>query len=243
MRSCYVAIPFGVKPDDAGRMLDFDHLYWSVLQPTLQAVGMECRRLDELPPGAIWHKAMFTALISSDLMIADLSTHNANVLYELGVRHAMKRGRTLLISADRWLPGNLGYAQALWYQPDESGRLTGEPAGRFRDTLQASIRQSQRATVSDSPVYEFFPDLQVMLPPELEGERRPQRTPVKKRQSFAQSFVYSAASVASRSSRTSTFPNSTQTSPWSGVGCAAWVATCCISSRKRSRRRERTGAG
>ena len=65
MRDCYVAMPSGVRPDETGRRLDFEYLYRSVLQPAVQAVGMECRRLEELKPGAIWHKAMFTALISS----------------------------------------------------------------------------------------------------------------------------------------------------------------------------------
>ena len=194
MRSCYVSIPFGVKPDLDGRPLDFDYLYRQVIQPAVQELDMECRRLDEFSAGAIWHKTMFTALISSDLMIADLSTHNPNVLYELGVRHAMKRGRTLMISSRGRLPGNLGYAQALWYEPDEQGRLSGEAASRFRETLQASIRQSQRSTVSDSPLYEFFPDIQVILPPELDSGPRVRRAPaVKGRRGFVQSVMESPA--------------------------------------------------
>jgi tetratricopeptide (TPR) repeat protein len=104
----------------------------------------------------------------------------------------VKRGRTILISASGLLPGNIGYAQALWYEPDTAGRLTGQPAVRFRDSLQAAIRQSQRATICDSPVYEFFPDLQVILPPELEAEHIPRRAaPARKQQAFAQSFVES----------------------------------------------------
>lgn len=191
MRSCYVAIPFGVKLDSDGRALDFDHLYRTVIQPAVAELPMECRRQDELSPGAIWHKAMFTAVISSDLMIADLTTHNANVLYELGVRHAMKRGRTLVISARGPLPGNVGYTQALWYEPDAAGRLTGAPAARFRDVLQATIRQSQRTTISDSPIYEFFPDLQVILPPDLETDRRPRRIPPPQPRAFSQGIVES----------------------------------------------------
>jgi tetratricopeptide (TPR) repeat protein len=192
MRSCYVSIPFGVKHDAEGRMLDFDFLYNTVIQPAVQELNMECRRLDEFSPGAVWHKTLFTALISSDLMIADISTHNANVLYELGVRHAMKRGRTLLISAGGSLPWNVSYVQALRYEPDSSGRLTGEPAARFREALQATIRQSQRAAISDSPIYEFFPDLEVILPPELEGVRRQRRAPsTNARREFAQTVVES----------------------------------------------------
>jgi MAP3K TRAFs-binding domain len=194
MRSCYVSIPFGVKADAEGRMLDFDGLYTTVIRPAVQELDMECRRLDEFPPGAIWHKTLFTAIISSDLMIADISTHNPNVLYELGVRHAMKRGRTLLISAGGRLPWNISYVQALFYEPDSSGRLAGEPASKFREALQATIRQSQRTAISDSPIYEFFPDLEVILPPELEKERRQRRAPsIKARRGFAQSVLESPA--------------------------------------------------
>lgn len=192
MLSCYVSIPFGIKTDTDGRTLDFDFLYNTVIRPAVQELGMECRRLDEFSPGTIWHKKLFTALISSDLMIADITTHNANVLYEIGVRHAMKRGRTMVISAGGRLPWNISYLQALQYEPDSSGRLTGEPALRFHEALQAVIRQSQRTAISDSPIYEFFPDIQVILPPELDNARRQRRTrPTKTQRGFTQIVVES----------------------------------------------------
>lgn len=196
MRDCYVSIPYGVKDDLDGRLLDFDYLYWAVIQPAVQEMDMDCRRLDEFEPGAIWHKTLFTALISSDLMIADVSTQNANVLYELGVRHAMRRGRTLLISAGGRLPGNVAYTQALFYAPDESGRLVGKAATTFREVLQAAIRQSQRSSISDSPIYEFFPDLQVILPPELERDRHARRrSSPNEQRGFAERVVESPATA------------------------------------------------
>lgn len=196
MRSCYISIPFGIRPDDAGRMLDFDFLYSAVIQPAVQELDMECSRLEEFSPGSIWHKTLFTAIVTSDLMIADVSTQNANVLYELGVRHALKRGRTIVISAGGRLPSNISYIQALWYEPDNTGRLTGEAAQKFREALQAIIRQSQRALISDSPIYEFFPDIEVTLPPELENRRRQRRAPISKSQrTFVQSVVESPDST------------------------------------------------
>ena len=179
MRTCYVALPMGTRADPSGRVLDFEYLYTQLLQPTIRDLGLECSRLEEFSPGTSWHRSLFTAILSSDLMIADVSTHNPNVLYELGVRHALKRGRTLIISASGQLPSNINYTQALWYEPDESGRLTGLAADQFRTTLQRTISLSQRSTISDSPLYEYFPDLEVWLPPELElgrRNRRPGRT-------------------------------------------------------------------
>src|SRR5258706_1052327 len=125
MRSCYVSIPFGVKPNFDGGTLDFDYLYRTVIQPAVQEFQMECRRLDEFSPGAIWHKTLFSALISSDLVIADITTNSPNILYEIGVRHALKRGRTILISAGGRPPFDISYTQVLLYDPDANGRLTG----------------------------------------------------------------------------------------------------------------------
>ena len=196
MHSCYVSMPFGIKHDTDGRMLDFDFLYSTVIQPAVQELDMECRRLEEFSPGSIWQKTLFTAIVTSDLMIADVSMHNANVLYELGVRHALKRGRTIVISAGGRLPSNISYIQALWYEPDNTGRLTGEAVAKFREALQAIIRQSQRTAISDSPLYEFFPDMEVVFPPELENLRRQRRTPTSKAQrTFVQSVVESPDST------------------------------------------------
>src|SRR5437867_3745861 len=118
MRTCYVALPAGIRPDPEGRMLDFEYLYSEVLKPAIEEAEFECRRLEEFAPGTSWQRSLFTAILSSDLMIADISTQNPNVMYELGIRHALKRGRTLLISAGGHLPSNIGQIQALLYSPD-----------------------------------------------------------------------------------------------------------------------------
>ena len=42
---------------------------------------------------------MFRLLVLSDLVIADVSIHNANVFYELGIRHGLRDRHTLLMRA------------------------------------------------------------------------------------------------------------------------------------------------
>jgi tetratricopeptide (TPR) repeat protein len=177
MRTCFVSIPSGVRRDSRGRDLDFEFLYAEVIRPAVQELSIECKRLDEYLPGAVWHKTLFTALVSSDLVIADITTANPNVFYELGIRHALKRGRTVLISASgERLPANISFARALWYEPDEGGRVTGASAAKFRSELQAMLQsQTSRSSSGDSPIYEFFPDLEVTLPAELESSLRARR--------------------------------------------------------------------
>jgi hypothetical protein len=190
MKTCYVALPVGVRTGPDGKVVDFDHLYAEVLRGTIQGLGMECRRPEDISvSGTSWHRSMFTAIMASDLMIADISSHDPNVLYELGIRHALRRNRTIMIcAAGGPLPFNVRIVQALFYAVDANGRLTGPAAQEFGARLADIVRLSQRTTISDSPLYEFFPDLEVMLPSELNlasvwrGRRRDRRRTASKSQ-------------------------------------------------------------
>ncbi len=192
MQTCFVSIQFGAKTTPEGRVLDYDFLYKEVIKPAIEEVGFECHRLDDFMTGGIWQKALFSALISADVVIADITSGNANVFYELGIRHALRRGRTILISAGGKQAANVSLLPSLFYQPDDAGRLTGPAADEFRSRLQSIVRQSQQATASDSPIFEFFPDLDVTLPPDLERRTR-RRGPrlIKNQREFVQAVVES----------------------------------------------------
>ncbi len=193
MQSCYVSMQFGTKTSPDGIVLDYDFLYREVIRPAVEELGFECHRLDDLmTTGSIWHKTMFSAIISSDVMIADITSGNANVFYELGIRHALRRGRTILISAGGKQASNISLLPVLFYQADGTGRING--ADEFRSQLQSFVRQTQPTTASDSPIFEFFPDLEVTLPSDLERKprrRRPRLT--KNQQEFVQSVLESPA--------------------------------------------------
>lgn len=191
MPTCFVSMQFGSKTLPDGRVLDYDFLYREIIRPALEAIGFECHRLDDLMTGgSIWHKTMFAAVMSSDVMIADITSGNANVFYELGIRHALRRGRTILISAGGKEAANISLLPVLLYKSDESGRIT--EVDEFRSQLQSFIRQTKQDTASDSPIFEFFPDLEVTLPPELERKTR-KRGPrlTKGQRDFVQSVLES----------------------------------------------------
>jgi hypothetical protein len=53
---------------------------------------METLRADDEMAGRIIHKPMFERLILCEYAVADPTTANANVFYELGIRHAVATG-------------------------------------------------------------------------------------------------------------------------------------------------------
>ena len=86
-------MPFGVKPDGRGGSVDFDAVYRDLLAPGVRDAGLDPLRADQELVGGLIHKPMFERLVLADYAVADLTTANANVFYELGVRHASGRTR------------------------------------------------------------------------------------------------------------------------------------------------------
>ena len=160
---CFVLMPFGKKPTSDGRLVDFDAVYRQLIHPAICAAGLQALRADEEQVGGVIHKAMFERLILCEFAVADLTSANANVFYELGLRHAVRPHATQLLFAQGWgqLPFDVNLLRALPYTLDASGApdpaaLAGEVAA-----LSQKLRDARHAE-ADSPVYQLlegFPDI------------------------------------------------------------------------------------
>jgi len=154
---CFVVMPFGVKPDGQGGSVDFDAVYEELLIPAIREAQLEPLRADQELVGGLIHKPMFERLIIADYAVADLTTANANVFYELGVRHAVRPYSTVLVSADvKRAPFDLAPDRVLPYAMDANGHPA-EPA-KDRAALVAALRAA-RAASTDSPVFQLIDDL------------------------------------------------------------------------------------
>ena len=78
---------FGQKTDySTSRTLDLDKTYRHVIQPAAEAAGLVCVRADDLMhAGLPIDKPVFENLLWSDVVVADLSTYNANALYQFSM--------------------------------------------------------------------------------------------------------------------------------------------------------------
>lgn len=164
---CFVLMPFGKKPDAAGALIDFDAVYGELINPAIAEAGLEPLRADEEMTGGIIHKPMFERLILCEYAVADLTTANANVFYELGLRHAVRPSSTVLIFGEgSRLPFDVGLLRALPYELNAAGLP--ENVAQSRQNLLNRLVASRRAAVDDpkavidSPVYQLvenYPDI------------------------------------------------------------------------------------
>jgi tetratricopeptide (TPR) repeat protein len=154
-------MPFGKKADADGRTIDFDAIYQQLIKPAIEAAELESIRADEEVVGGIIHKPMFERLLLCEYAVADLTTANANVFYELGVRHAMLPATTvLLVGAATHLPFDVALLRALQYQIDGSGKPV-DPASSVQ-TLSGLLTKAREQTTYDSPIFQLlegYPDI------------------------------------------------------------------------------------
>ncbi len=151
---CFVLMPFGTKPDDTGRRIDFDAVYTAVIGPAIERAGMEAIRADQESAGGIIHKAMFERLMLCDYAVADLTTANANVFYELGIRHGIRpRSTVLIFGQGTRLPFDVAPLRGLPYRLSPDGR----PSAPAEDSAALATRlETCRDPADDSPLFQLI---------------------------------------------------------------------------------------
>jgi hypothetical protein len=154
---CFVLMPFGQKPDGSGGTVDFDAVYAELIAPAIAEAQLDPLRADEEMTGGIIHKPMFERLVLCEYAVADLTTANANVFYELGVRHAVRQWSTVLLFAagGSQLPFDVAPLRAMPYQLGPDGKP--QNVAEVRQALIERLREA-KAAATDSPIFQLLED-------------------------------------------------------------------------------------
>ena len=158
---CFILMPFGKKPDATGRLVDFDAVYRDLICPAVTEAGLDVLRADEEMSGGIIHKPMFERLVLCEFAVADLTTANANVFYELGVRHAARPWSTVLLFAEGGrLPFDVAPLRANPYRLSPDGKVEDLPEAKANlvTRLAAARKSVADVPLKDSPIYELLED-------------------------------------------------------------------------------------
>lgn len=148
-------MPFGKKFTSDGRLVNFDAVFEELIKPAVVSAGLEPLRADEEVTGGIIHKAMFERLALCEYAVADLTTANANVFYELGIRHSIRPCATQLLYAEGLglLPFDVSFLRAMPY-------ILG-PDGKPIDHTEKSAILAERLKIAkngtiDSPLFQLL---------------------------------------------------------------------------------------
>ncbi len=154
MRQAFIIRAFDTKKDSSGKEIDFERIHRELIAPALAALGLGGGTTGEIIEAGNIREDMFGLIVEADLVVCDITVHNANVFYELGIRHALRKKRSVLIKGgpvadstpfdiltDRYLP-----------------YVTDDPA-KAKDDLEKVIRATLASERTDSPIFKMLPTL------------------------------------------------------------------------------------
>lgn len=152
-KMCFVIMPYGGN-DEAARKR-YTGVYKSIIAPAARAAGYKAKRSDiENSPGNITHD-IINDLASADMVIADLTSANPNVFFELGIRHAFRKSGTVhIIDVNHEIPFDIKNYRAIEYSTELAD------ISSAIDQISDAIRKREDSPEkSDNPVHDAISDL------------------------------------------------------------------------------------
>ena len=114
-RLVFVLMPF-VK--------DLTKIYETIIKPTVESMRFVCRRADDYKTNKVIIQDIWKAICEAQIIIADLTDSNPNVMYELGIAHTIGK-ETILIYQRRGndieFPFDLAHIRRIEYEDTAAG--------------------------------------------------------------------------------------------------------------------------
>jgi hypothetical protein len=119
-RTCFVICPIG-EPDSPERLRP-DQVFKFIITPAAGKHGLTCLRSDHIAsPGGNITNETIRHILEDRVVIADLTGRNANVFYELGLRHSFRKPVVQLITRGERVPFDVQGTRVVYYTLDLAG--------------------------------------------------------------------------------------------------------------------------
>lgn len=160
-KSCFVVMGYGQRRDlMSGKKLNLDKIYFEIIKPIAEECGYYCFRGDEIHDSGIIDISMYYGILDADLVIADISTLNPNAIYELGVRHGVRKRKTIvMIEQSNKFFFDLNHVRTITYKYPRFGGIRQSEIAQTKNALRDVIAYIDSHEDKDSPLYTYIEDL------------------------------------------------------------------------------------
>ncbi len=156
--TCFVLMPLA----DA-----MSAVYEHGIKPLVESMGLQCKRADELYTGQSILGDIWQSIQTAEIVIADLTGKNPNVMYELGLSHILWKKVILLSQNKDDVPFDLRAWRVLWYDFTFAG------AARLKDELKRAIESMLDEPNEEPSIIKEIATIPIKPPiiqPPVEGE-------------------------------------------------------------------------
>lgn len=151
---CFIAMPITVHPEEQkvyGDAEHWKHVMEQLFLPAIELAGFKPVKPFATGSGMI-HARIVQYLATAPLVLCDLSQHNANVMFELGVRTSVDKPIVLVKDEHTKLPFDIGGINTHEYSSGiESWRLDAQ-----RKELAEHIRETGATLEEGNPMWRRF---------------------------------------------------------------------------------------
>lgn len=136
--SCFVIMPFS---------LSYKSTYDGVIRPAIERASLECIRGDEVFSRSQISHEIWQQIRSCRMVVAELTGKNPNVLYELGLAHALGKPAIIITRNEDDVPSDLKALRYLFYDVNDPF---------WGDTLGGRIEEMCRSVLAESKYGDIF---------------------------------------------------------------------------------------
>ncbi len=154
---------------------EFNSIYEQLIKPSLEDAGYEVRRADSIIDQQNILRDIVDGIATADLVVADLTTLNANVFYELGLCHGLRIPTILLAQSIDEVPFDLRSYRVQVYE------TRFDRIHRLKESLkQIAEKHKSGGVIFGSPVIDFYPEdietnvTAAFIPDEEHGQDTPE---------------------------------------------------------------------
>jgi hypothetical protein len=129
---CFVLMPFR---DDM-----LQQVYEVHIKPTVERVGLQCKRVDDMLGPAAIMVDIWKGINSARVVLAELTGQNPNVFYELGLCHAIGKDAILMAQDIKDVPFDVRHRRTIIYTPTPRGcKQLEEVLGKTLEALLGKV--------------------------------------------------------------------------------------------------------
>lgn len=146
-KKCFIITPIGEKDSDIFRQAD--GVIKSVIRPVLKEHGFnDICAAHEITKSGMINNQIINRIVEDDLVVANLTDRNPNVMYEVCLRHVTAKPIIHICETGTVLPFDIKDSRTIFYRNDISG------CGELKDELEKYVKDLTYGTeCKDNPIY------------------------------------------------------------------------------------------